>query len=341
VNKGALKKMKILITGCAGFIGYHLTKKFCSEGFNVTGLDNINEYYDPLLKQSRLSNLKLFENFQFTKIDICNTKDLFKVFERGEFQRVMHLAAQAGVRYSLESPHTYINSNIKGFLNILEASKSYNIEHLVYASSSSVYGLNNQYPFSSKHSTDHPASLYAATKKSNEMMAHTYSHLFGIPTTGLRFFTVYGPWGRPDMALFKFTDSILKGNKIHVNNNGNMKRDFTYIDDIIEGIFRIQNQIPKHKKTKSTLFSDQSSGPFSIYNIGAGNPVSLMDFIKVIEVNLGIKAKIEFKPMQMGDVKSTHADISELIAKTGYVPQYSLDDGVKSFVSWFRDYYSI
>ena len=332
--------MNILVTGSAGFIGYHLTKKLCSEGVNVTGIDNINEYYDPLLKQSRLSQLEELDNFKFFKTDICNSKDLFEVFEMGKFQRVIHLAAQAGVRYSLESPHTYIHSNIEGFLNILEASKSYKIEHLIYASSSSVYGLNNKYPFSSKHLTDHPASLYAATKKSNEMMAHSYSHLFGMPTTGLRFFTVYGPWGRPDMALFIFTDSILKGKKISVNNNGNMKRDFTYIDDIVEGIYRIQNVIPMSKTTKSSLLSDESRAPYSVFNIGAGSPVSLMEFIKIIEDNIGIKAKIDYKPMQLGDVESTHADISELFEQTSYTPQYSLSEGVKEFVSWFRDYYN-
>ena len=332
--------MNILVTGSAGFIGYHLTKRLCSEGFSVTGIDNINEYYDPSLKQSRLSQLKSFDNFNFQKIDICNSKDLFKVFEVGKFQRVIHLAAQAGVRYSLESPHTYVYSNIEGFLNILEASKSNNIEHLVYASSSSVYGLNNQFPFSSKHSTDHPASLYAATKKSNEMMAHSYSHLFGIPTTGLRFFTVYGPWGRPDMALFIFTDSILKGKEISVNNNGNMKRDFTYIDDIIEGIYRIQQIPPETKKNESILVSDESRAPYSIFNIGAGNPIGLMEFIEIVEDNLGIKAKIDFKPMQLGDVESTHADISELFEKTGYTPKHSVSAGVKEFVTWFRDYYN-
>ncbi len=333
--------MNILVTGSAGFIGYHLSKRLCSEGFFVTGIDNINEYYDPSLKQSRLSNLEDLENFKFHKIDITNSEDLLEVFKKGEFQRVIHLAAQAGVRYSLESPHTYVQSNLVGFLNILEACKSFEIEHLVYASSSSVYGLNTQFPFSSKHTTDHPASLYAATKKSNEMMAHSYSHLFGMPTTGLRFFTVYGPWGRPDMALFIFTESILKGKKIHVNNNGNMKRDFTYIDDIIEGINKIQNIIPEPQISKSSLLSDQSSGPYSLYNIGAGNPVDLMDFIRVIEDNLGKKAKIEFKSMQLGDVESTHADISELFKKTGYTPQNTLTEGVESFVSWFRDYYRI
>ncbi len=332
--------MNILVTGSAGFIGYHLTRRLCSEGFNVTGVDNINEYYDPSLKQARLSQLQGLDNFKFLKIDICNSKDLFKVFEEGHFQRVIHLAAQAGVRYSLESPHTYIQSNIEGFLNILEASKVYKIEHLIYASSSSVYGLNNKFPFSSKHSTDHPASLYAATKKSNEMMAHSYSHLFGIPTTGLRFFTVYGPWGRPDMALFIFTDSILKGKEISVNNNGNMKRDFTYIDDIVEGICLIQDIPPVTKESESILMSDQSSAPYTLFNIGAGSPVGLMEFIKIIEDNLDIKAKINFQTMQPGDVESTHADISELFKKTGYTPQYSLASGVKEFVSWFRDYYN-
>jgi len=332
--------MKYLVTGSAGFIGYHLTRRLCDAGHEVVGIDNINDYYDSSLKLDRLKNLEKYSNFFFKKIDISSPEAVTQVFDEHQISRVIHLAAQAGVRYSLDNPRSYISSNIDGFLNILESCRFNKVEHLVYASSSSVYGLNKEFPFSTKHKTDHPASLYAATKKSNEMMAHSYSHLFGIPSTGLRFFTVYGPWGRPDMALFKFTDSILKGKSISVNNNGNMRRDFTYIDDIVEGIYRIQDRIPDSSPTKDTLFSDDSSGPYSVFNIGAGNPIGLMDFIRIIEETLGIEAKLDFQPMQPGDVESTHADISELFDTTGYRPKYSIKEGVQEFVSWFRDYYN-
>ena len=333
--------MKYLVTGSAGFIGYHLSHKLCTAGFDVVGVDNINNYYDSSLKLDRLYNLKKYENFLFKKIDVSNQDAVSQIFEEYQISHVIHLAAQAGVRYSLDNPRSYISSNIDGFLNILESCRHNEVEHLVYASSSSVYGLNQKYPFSSKDSTDHPASLYAATKKSNELMAHSYSHLYGIPTTGLRFFTVYGPWGRPDMALFLFTEAILKGKKIDVNNNGLMQRDFTYVDDIVEGIFKVQSKIPKlNSSPHESLKLDSSSAPYSIYNIGAGNPVKLTDFIEIIEDCLKIKAEINYKPMQPGDVESTHADVSELFEAVGYQPQFSIEQGIENFVTWYKDYYN-
>ena len=333
--------MKYLVTGSAGFIGYHLSHKLCTAGFDVVGVDNINNYYDSSLKLDRLNNLKKYENFLFKKIDVSNQEAVSQIFEEHQISHVIHLAAQAGVRYSLDNPRSYISSNIYGFLNILESCRHNEVEHLVYASSSSVYGLNQKYPFSSKDSTDHPASLYAATKKSNELMAHSYSHLYGIPTTGLRFFTVYGPWGRPDMALFLFTEAILKGKKIDVNNNGLMQRDFTYVDDIVEGIFKVQSKIPElDSSPHGSLKLDSSSAPYSIYNIGAGNPVKLTDFIKIIEDCLKIKAEINYKPMQLGDVESTHADVSELFEAVGYQPKFSVEQGIENFVTWYKEYYN-
>ena len=333
--------MKYLVTGSAGFIGYHLSHKLCTAGFDVVGVDNINNYYDSSLKLDRLNNLKKHENFLFKKIDVSNQEAVSQIFEEHQISHVIHLAAQAGVRYSLDNPRSYISSNIDGFLNILESCRHNEVEHLVYASSSSVYGLNQKYPFSSKDSTDHPASLYAATKKSNELMAHSYSHLYGIPTTGLRFFTVYGPWGRPDMALFLFTEAILKGKKIDVNNNGLMQRDFTYVDDIVEGIFKVQSKIPElDSSPDGSLKLDSSSAPYSIYNIGAGNPVKLTDFIKIIEDCLKIKAEINYKPMQLGDVESTHADVSELFEAVGYQPRFSVEQGIENFVTWYKEYYN-
>tara|TARA_B100001175_G_C19503336_1_gene639449 strand:- start:1866 stop:2867 length:1002 start_codon:yes stop_codon:yes gene_type:complete len=332
--------MKYLVTGAAGFIGYHLVKRLCKEGKSVIGIDNINEYYDPKLKKDRLRYLEDFDNFEFCKIDLLDEDKIKKIFKQNRIEKVIHLAAQAGVRYSLENPHTYISSNIEGFLNILECCRYNSVEHLVYASSSSVYGLNKEYPFSTKQSTNHPASLYAATKKSNELMAHSYSHLYNIPTTGLRFFTVYGPWGRPDMALFIFTERLMGGKTIDVNNNGEMSRDFTYVDDIIEGVIRIKDRIPTSiKNSISNLEADSSSAPYSVYNIGAGNPVKLTRFIEVLEESLDVKADLNFRKMQLGDVKSTHADITELFEAVNYKPEVSIEIGIKKFVEWYKNYY--
>ncbi len=332
--------MKYLVTGAAGFIGYHLVNRLCKEGKSVIGIDNINEYYDPKLKKDRLRYLEDFDNFEFCKIDLLDEDKIKKIFKQNRIEKVIHLAAQAGVRYSLENPHTYISSNIEGFLNILECCRYNSVEHLVYASSSSVYGLNKEYPFSTKQSTNHPASLYAATKKSNELMAHSYSHLYNIPTTGLRFFTVYGPWGRPDMALFIFTERLMGGKTIDVNNNGEMSRDFTYVDDIIEGVIRIKDRIPTSiKNSISNLEADSSSAPYSVYNIGAGNPVKLTRFIEVLEESLDIKADLNFRKMQLGDVKSTHADITELFEAVNYKPEVSIEIGIKKFVEWYKNYY--
>ncbi|MBL51926.1 MAG: protein CapI [Candidatus Marinimicrobia bacterium] len=333
--------MKYLITGSAGFIGYHLVKRLCGEGKSVIGIDNINDYYDPKLKTDRLSSLENLDNFEFQKLDLLDAAKIKKIFKQNKIEKVIHLAAQAGVRYSLKNPHTYISSNIEGFLNILECCRHNAVEHLVYASSSSVYGLNKEFPFSVKHSTNHPASLYAATKKSNELMAHSYSHLYNIPTTGLRFFTVYGPWGRPDMALYIFTEKLTSGKTIDVNNNGEMSRDFTYVDDIIEGVTRIKDIIPTpiENSISSHLEADSSSAPYSIYNIGAGNPVKLTRFIEILEESLDLKADLNFRKMQPGDVKSTHADISELFEAVNYKPKISIEVGIKKFIEWYMDYY--
>ena len=336
--------MTILVTGAAGFIGFHLSKRLLKEKSSIVCLDN--SYYDLNLKKARLENL--IENaknnrvdFKFVEQNLENKKELNKVFNDYKIKTVINLAAQAGVRYSLENPSAYINSNIVGFSNILESCKSYRVEHLIYASSSSVYGGNKNLPFSENQSVDHPVSLYAATKKSNELMAHTYSHLYNIPTTGLRFFTVYGPWGRPDMALFLFTKSILEGKAIKVFNNGNMVRDFTYIDDIIESLMRLI-----HKPATSNIDFDVKSpssssswAPYRIFNIGNSNPTPLMDFISAIEENLGIKAKKEFLGMQPGDVSATSADTSSLEEWTGFKPNTSIKQGISEFLSWYKEFY--
>lgn len=350
--------MKILVTGTAGFIGYHLTNKLLPAGHEVIGLDIINDYYDVNLKYARLSQAgiekedieynrvigsKLYPNYRFIKLKLEDRDNLNALFEREKFDRVCNLAAQAGVRYSLTNPHAYIDSNIVGFINILEACRHNSIKHLVYASSSSVYGLNGRIPFSESHNVDHPISLYAASKKSNELMAHTYSHLFGLPTTGLRFFTVYGPWGRPDMALFIFTKAITEGKPIQVFNNGEMERDFTYIDDIVEGIFRILTDSPaKGNPEWSVMNPDPSSSPapYKIYNIGNSKPVKLMDFIHAIEKNLGKKAIIRFEPMQAGDVKKTWADVAALNEDFGYVPLTKSETGIRNFVTWYKEIYT-
>ena len=322
--------MKILVTGAAGFIGYHLVRRLADDGHDIVCIDNLNDYYDVELKQGRLKELSAFPNACFVKMDLCDAEQLNALFHKEKFDIVLHLAAQAGVRYSLINPNVYISSNIQGFLNILEAVKLYPPRHLVYASTSSIYGLNNKAPFSEIDKTVQPASLYAATKLANEHMAHTYSHLYKIPTTGLRFFTVYGPWGRPDMALFIFTKAIVEGMPIKVFNEGNMQRDFTYIDDIVEGIIRTMNQPPE---------PDLSIAPAVIYNIGNGSPIELLDFVHTIEEALGKKAIIQYAPMQEGDVVSTWADCSALMRDTGFKPFTPLSAGIEKFVYWFKGYY--
>lgn len=333
--------MNIFITGVAGFIGYHLSKRFLSEGHRVYGVDNVNDYYDVNLKLSRLSQLKEFERFHFTKCDLLDYSALDDIFKNNKISHVINLAAQAGVRYSLENPRAYIDTNLNGFFNILEMCRHYPPEHLVFASSSSVYGLNTKMPFSVRDSVDHPISLYAATKKSNELLAHSYSHIYKIPSTGLRFFTVYGPWGRPDMALFLFTKAILNDEPINVFNNGEMQRDFTYIDDIIEGVVRVTNKPPKANPEWNSDQPDPSSspGPYKIFNIGNNNTVSLMHFINTIEDNLGKTAKKNMLPLQTGDVPATYANIDDLFNHTGFRPQTTIETGIKNFISWYRDYY--
>ncbi|MED3069503.1 NAD-dependent epimerase [Bacillus thuringiensis] len=333
--------MKILVTGAIGFIGFHLTKRLLAQGINVIGVDSLNDYYDIFLKKDRLKILRENNNFEFHKIDISNKEKLNKIFTDRKINIVINLAAQAGVRYSIDNPDSYINSNLVGFVNVLEACRLYNIEHLIYASSSSVYGANTNIPFSTKDSVNHPVSLYAATKKSNELLAHTYSHLFNIPTTGLRFFTVYGPWGRPDMAYYSFTRNIIEENTIKVFNNGNMKRDFTYIDDIVEAMIRLLDNVPIYNGGWDTANPDPSSSyaPYKIYNIGNNNPIKLMDFINVLEKLIGKKARIEFLPLQQGDVKETYADISDLQTDVGFSPSTTIVEGLTQFVNWYNKYY--
>lgn len=319
----------VFVTGCAGFIGFHLSLRLLKEGLTVVGVDQMNHYYDTQLKWDRLHLLKQFPTFTFIKGSIENQDLLENLFQQYSFDVVVHLAAQAGVRYSLTNPEAYIQANIVGFGNILECSRKFHIPHLLYASSSSVYGNLKSSPFSEDDKVDEPISIYAATKKANELMAYTYSHLYQLPTTGLRFFTVYGPWGRPDMALFSFTDAILHSKSIKVYNYGKMKRDFTYIDDCVEAIIRLIGVgAPK-----------MNAVPYKIYNIGSHHPVSLNEFIQVLERNLGVVAEKEFLPLQPGDVLETYANISELIKDTGYVPQVTLEEGVKRFVDWYKDYY--
>ncbi|WP_431801944.1 NAD-dependent epimerase [Halobacillus andaensis] len=332
----------ILLTGAAGFIGAHLAKRLLSEGDTVLGIDNLNAYYDVQLKEDRLNWIK-HPNFTFEQVDRVDQDRLDALFKKHQPSLVIDLAAQAGVRYSLENPKAYVDSNIVGFLNILEACRHYPVEQLIYASSSSVYGANTKMPFSVQDNVDHPVSLYAATKKANELMAHTYSHLYTLPTTGLRFFTVYGPWGRPDMALFTFTKAILEGKPIKVFNQGNMMRDFTYIDDIVEGIVRLLQTKPSPNPDWKSDKPDpsQSSAPYRIYNIGNSRPVKLMDFITAIEKKLGVKAQKEFLPLQSGDVVATYADVDDLISDTGYQPKTSVQEGVSRFIDWYRNYYGV
>lgn len=334
--------MKYLVTGAAGFIGFHVSKRLLEAGHQVVGIDNLNDYYDVSLKQARL-DLLVHPGFQFHKSDLADRESMSALFASGHFDRVIHLAAQAGVRYSLENPHAYADSNLTGFLNILEGCRHNKIQHLLYASSSSVYGMNRKMPFSTDDSVDHPVSLYAATKKANELMAHTYSHLYGLPTTGLRFFTVYGPWGRPDMALFKFTKAMLEGKSIDVYNYGKMKRDFTYIGDITEAIIRLQDVIPEPNGewTVESGSPATSSAPYRVYNIGNSSPVELMDYIKALEEALGIDATKNMFPLQPGDVLETSADTKALYDVIGFKPTTTVKDGVKNFVDWYRDFYNV
>ena len=333
--------MKVLVTGAAGFIGYHVSRRLLERGDEVVGIDNLNDYYDPTLKEARLALLREFPSFRFERIDIADADSMAKLFETHRPARVVHLAAQAGVRYSLTNPSAYTQSNVTGFLNILEGCRATNVEHLVYASSSSVYGSNTRQPFSEQHNVDHPVSLYAATKKANELMAHTYAHLFGIPCTGLRFFTVYGPWGRPDMALFKFTRGILADEAIPVFNEGRMVRDFTYIDDVVEGVVRVLDHTaaPDPQFNPDDPNPARSRAPYRVFNIGNNNPVQLLEYIAVLESELGKKAKIDFLPIQPGDVPSTMADVTELEAAVGFRPMTTVRQGIAAFVKWYKDYY--
>jgi len=330
-----------LVTGAAGFIGMHISLRLLSRGDRVIGLDNLNDYYDVSLKRARLARLHLHAKFSFCMIDVADREGIATLFKQVKPERVIHLAAQAGVRYSLANPHVYIDSNIQGFTNILEGCRHNYVQHLVYASSSSVYGGNTALPFSEHHNIDHPISLYAATKKANELMAHTYSHLFDLATTGLRFFTVYGPWGRPDMALFLFTKAILSGKPIDIYNHGNMVRDFTYIDDIVEGIIRVADKPALPNTTFDPSYPDPatSSAPYRLFNIGNNNPIPLMDFVQALESALGITAEKNYLPMQPGDVPVTSANIAELEAWTGFKPKTSVKDGVMRFVEWYCSYY--
>ena len=333
--------MKILLTGAAGFIGFHTTLRLLEKGYEVVGLDNLNEYYDVSLKKARLAQLQKKAAFRFEKLDLTDREGMAGLFERERFPRVIHLAAQAGVRYSLEAPHAYVDSNVTGTLNILEGCRHNQVEHLVYASTSSVYGANTGMPFSVHQIADHPLSLYAATKRANELMAHNYSSLFKVPTTGLRFFTVYGPWGRPDMALFLFTRNILEGKPIDVFNHGHHKRDFTFVEDIAEGVVRACERIAQPDPAWNGNAPDPatSQAPFRLYNIGNNQPVQLMRYIEVIEECLGRKAEKNFLPMQLGDVPETFADIDDLVRDVGYRPATPIETGVRRFVEWFCDYY--
>ena len=345
----------ILITGAAGFIGFHLSKKLVSENYNVIGIDNINDYYDPNLKLARLNELNIETSnivynqeiqgdITFIKLDLKDLDALKKLFDTYKFEYVVNLAAQAGVRYSLINPHSYVDNNITGFLNILECCRAFPVEHLVYASSSSVYGLSEEIPFNENNSTDHPLAMYAASKKANEMMAHSYAHLYKIPSTGLRFFTVYGPWGRPDMALYIFTKAMLEDKEFNIFNNGEMSRDFTYVDDIVESIKRLIPLKPKPNNPKFDIKHPKpasSKAPYQIFNIGNNSPVALMDFVKALEKTLGKKGKSVFKPMQPGDVVSTYANVESLFDYIDFKPQTKLEDGIKEFVAFYLKYHTV
>ena len=336
-------KKSILVTGAAGFIGYHLSDRLASLGFTVVGIDNLNDYYEVSLKEARLKQLANHAGFHFYKTDLCDASGLNELFKKYQFEQVVHLAAQAGVRYSLTNPGAYLKSNLEGFLNMLEACRHFSVSHLIYASSSSVYGANRAMPFSIHQNVDHPISLYAASKKSNELMAHSYSSLFKIPTTGLRFFTVYGPYGRPDMALFLFTKSILEGKPIDVFNNGKMRRDFTYVDDIIESIVRLIPLAPSRDSNWNAMQPDPgtSFAPWRVFNIGNNHPVELLRFIEILEEKIGRKAIKNFMPLQDGDVLETFADVEDLANLTGFRPKTSPEEGIGKFVAWYRDYYKI
>ena len=335
--------MKILVTGSAGFIGSAVTLQLLARGDEVVGIDNHNNYYDPAIKEARLLRFAEHPNYTHFRVDIANRQAIDEIFKTFKPQRVINLAAQAGVRYSIENPYAYIDSNILGFAHILEGCRHHGVDHLVYASSSSVYGANTKMPFSVHQNVDHPLSLYAASKKANELMAHTYSHLYGLPTTGLRFFTVYGPWGRPDMALFKFTKAILAGNSIQVFNFGKHRRDFTYVDDIVNGVIRVVDK----PATPNLLWDGDlpdpgtSKVPWRVYNIGNNNPVELLDYIKVLEANLGKKATLELLPLQPGDVPDTFANVDDLVSDFDFKPTTSIEEGIERFVAWYRDYFKV
>lgn len=331
--------MKYLVTGAAGFIGNFVAERLCHKGHQVIGLDNLNDYYDPNLKQARLDRIKHFKEFTFVKMDLADRAGIAKLFEKEKFERVIHMAAQAGVRYSIENPMAYIDSNLVGFATILEGCRHNKVRHLVYSSSSSVYGMNEKMPFSTEDAVDHPVSLYAATKKSNELMAHSYSHLYDLPTTGLRFFTVYGPWGRPDMAPFLFTDAILNDRAINIFNHGKMRRDFTYIDDIVEGVIRIQDVIPLRNLDNPNTSPSSSKAPYKVFNIGNNEPIALMNFIETIEKAAGKEAKKNYMPMQAGDVPATFADIDSLKEEVGFKPETNIEYGMEQFVEWYKGFY--
>ena len=335
--------MKILVTGAAGFIGMTTSLRLLARGDEVVGLDNLNDYYEVSLKENRLKRLTALPGFRFVKLDVGDRAGMEKLFAEEKFDKVIHLAAQAGVRYSIQNPHAYVDSNLVGFINVLEGCRHHKVQHLVYASSSSVYGGNTKMPFSEHDSVDHPVSLYAATKKANELMAHTYSHLYGLPTTGLRFFTVYGPWGRPDMALFLFTKAILEGRPIDVFNHGNMKRDFTYVDDIVEGVIRVMDRNAAANPDYDPISADPATSnvPYRVFNIGNNNPVQLLDFIGAIEDALGQKAEKRLLPLQDGDVPATYANTDQLNDWVGFVPGTTVQEGVGRFIAWYRDYYKV
>lgn len=335
-------KPVILLTGVAGFIGFHVARRLLERGDDVLGLDNLNDYYDVRLKEARLAQLSPFKRFRFLKIGVADRNAMYSIFTDHPIRRVVHLAAQAGVRYSLTNPYAYVDSNVTGFLNILEGCRQARAEHLVFASSSSVYGGNTHMPFSVHDNVDHPVSLYAATKKANELMAHCYAHLYRLPCTGLRFFTVYGPWGRPDMALFLFTKAILEGKPIEVFNFGKMQRDFTYIDDVVEGVMRVLDKVPEPDRSWDAEVPDPgtSSAPCKLYNIGNHQPVDLLRFIEVLEKTLGKKAEKRFLPMQPGDVPASHADVDDLIRDVGFKPDTPIDIGIRRFVEWYREFYA-
>jgi UDP-glucuronate 4-epimerase len=335
------KAQRILVTGAAGFIGFHLSRALCSLGFLVTGVDNLNDYYDVNLKNARLSVLSNDKNFSFQRLDVADRDGVDALFSQNSFRYVVNLAAQAGVRYSLTNPHAFVETNVVGFLNVLEGCRHFGVHHLLYASSSSVYGANKKQPFSEQDSTDHPLSLYAATKKSNELMAHSYSSLFGLPTTGLRFFSVYGPYGRPDMALFKFTESILNGTPIDIFNHGNMKRDFTYVEDVVKGVTRLVTEPPLATEIFVDDDPSRSFAPYCIYNIGNSAPVDILQFVELIEKKLGKKAVRNYLPMQEADIPEATADVGGLTNKIGFRPTTPIEVGVDRFIDWYLDYYKI